>query len=141
MKPQDARVAEEILRFALFKEVLRRQHRKKRKLNNGAVVTHDEDDEDDDAEDESDESDEDLPTPQETSPMENEAMFLKIVKERFIYGFLEVHTYIILACGLLLIISSGYQSIDYDKVDWDGRWDGDLDRDAEERWFDDEEED
>ena len=91
--------------------------------------------------DESDESDEDLPTPQETSPVENEAMFLRIVKERFIYGFLEVHTYIILACGLLLIISSGYQSIDYDKVDWDERWDGDLDRDAEERWFDDEEED
>lgn len=39
------------------------------------------------------------------------------------------------------ILNSTPQSIDYDKVDWDERWDEDLDRDAEERWFDDEEED
>ena len=39
MQRQDARVAEEILRFALFKEVLRRKRHKKRKLNNGAVQT------------------------------------------------------------------------------------------------------
>lgn len=32
------------------------------------------------------------------------------------------------------------QNIDYDKVDWDERWDVDNDRDAEERWFDEEEE-
>ncbi|KAI0666348.1 ATP dependent DNA helicase [Trametes maxima] len=52
---QDAKIAEEILRFALFKEVLRRTRRKKRKLNNGAVDAIDEDDEDGEAEGESDE--------------------------------------------------------------------------------------
>ncbi|KAG7450152.1 ATP dependent DNA helicase [Guyanagaster necrorhizus] len=35
---QDAKQAEEIMRFALFKEVPKRQRRKKRKLNNGAAV-------------------------------------------------------------------------------------------------------
>lgn len=33
------------------------------------------------------------------------------------------------------------QSVDYDKVDWNEDLDEYLDRDAEERWFDDEEED
>jgi hypothetical protein len=33
------------------------------------------------------------------------------------------------------------QSIDYDIVDWDESLDDDDDRDAEERWFDEEEED
>jgi len=46
--------------------------------------------------------------------------FLRSIKEKFIYGLLE--------------------NIDYDKVDWDERWDVDNDRDAEERWFDEEEE-
>ena len=32
------------------------------------------------------------------------------------------------------------QSVDYDKVDWDDQWDPDLDREEEERWFDEEEE-
>ncbi|KAI0336153.1 ATP dependent DNA helicase [Cubamyces sp. BRFM 1775] len=61
---QDAKVAEEILRFALFKEVLRRTRRKKRKLNNGAVEAMDEDDEDGEVEGESDESDEEEEAPQ-----------------------------------------------------------------------------
>ena len=39
MTREDALVAESILRFALFKEVLRRKRHKKRKLNNGAVQT------------------------------------------------------------------------------------------------------
>ncbi|KAL7282282.1 hypothetical protein PYCCODRAFT_1374136 [Trametes coccinea BRFM310] len=70
---------------------------------------------------EDEESDDDESTgAQEPLPAETEEGFLRLIKERFIYGFLE--------------------SIDYDKVDWDERWDGDLDRDAEERWFDDEEE-
>ncbi|KAI8995425.1 ATP dependent DNA helicase [Trametes punicea] len=56
---QDAKVAEEILRFALFKEVLRRTRRKKRRLNNGAVQAVDEDDDEDgEAEGESDEESE-----------------------------------------------------------------------------------
>ena len=57
VKPQDAKVAEEILRFALFKEVLRRTHRKKRKLNSGAVGALNDDDEDEDGEEESDDDD------------------------------------------------------------------------------------
>ncbi|OSD05902.1 ATP dependent DNA helicase [Trametes coccinea BRFM310] len=62
---QDAKIAEEILRFALFKEVLRRVRRKKRKLNNGAVEAVEDDDEDGEAEGESDEeSDEEDEAPQ-----------------------------------------------------------------------------
>ena len=34
----------------------------------------------------------------------------------------------------------GMQSIDYDKVDWDEKWEPPLNRDEEERWFDEEEE-
>ncbi|TBU34924.1 ATP dependent DNA helicase [Dichomitus squalens] len=62
VRTQDAKVAEEILRYALFKEVLRRQRRKKRKLNNGAgnVV----DDEEDDEGEESDSEDEEEEAPQ-----------------------------------------------------------------------------
>ncbi|OJT09034.1 hypothetical protein TRAPUB_59 [Trametes pubescens] len=70
-------------------------------------------------EDEESDDEEDAP-PQDLSPAEAEDTFLRLVKEKFIYGFLE--------------------SIDYDEVDWDERWDEDLDRDAEDRWFDDEEE-
>ncbi|RDX55439.1 hypothetical protein OH76DRAFT_740080 [Lentinus brumalis] len=69
---------------------------------------------------ESDDEEDVLPIPQELSPAENEEHFLRLVKERFIDGYLE--------------------SFEYDNVDWDERWDGDLDRDDEERWFDDEEE-
>ena len=44
--------AEEILRFALFKEVLKAPRRKKRKLNNGQVVDAASDEEDDEEEEE-----------------------------------------------------------------------------------------
>ncbi|KAI0353487.1 hypothetical protein OH77DRAFT_1505275 [Trametes cingulata] len=71
-------------------------------------------------EDEESDDEEQDATAQEPSPAEAEEMFLRLLKERFIYGLLE--------------------SIDYDKVDWDERWDEDLDREAEERWFDEEEE-
>ncbi|KAI0723127.1 hypothetical protein C8Q76DRAFT_794098 [Earliella scabrosa] len=84
-----------------------------RRLRAEYIESLPEEDEDSDEEDE-------IPIPEELSPAENEEAFLRIVKERFIYGLLD--------------------SVDYDKVDWDERWDEDLDRDAEERWFDDEEE-
>ncbi|KAK0468220.1 uncharacterized protein EV420DRAFT_1503399 [Desarmillaria tabescens] len=48
-------------------------------------------------------------------------LFLRRVKERFIYGLLE--------------------DINYDTVDWDESLDSENDREAEERWFDEEEED
>ena len=53
---KDAQVAEAILRFALFKEVLRRKRHKKRKLNNGAVRATGSDEEEDDDDEGSDES-------------------------------------------------------------------------------------
>ncbi|THH29128.1 hypothetical protein EUX98_g5050 [Antrodiella citrinella] len=74
-------------------------------------------------EDEDTDSDEDVDLPTalvEESPEEMKASFLRLIKEKFIYGLLE--------------------GFDYDVVDWDERWDVDNDRDAEERWFDDEEE-
>lgn len=36
---------------------------------------------------------------------------------------------------------NAFQSIDYEKVDWDDQWDADNDRETEERWFDDEDAD
>jgi hypothetical protein len=39
------------------------------------------------------------------------------------------------------VIVTSSQDIDYDKVDWDESLDADDDREAEEKWFDDEEED
>ncbi|KAJ7068449.1 hypothetical protein C8F01DRAFT_1017818, partial [Mycena amicta] len=45
------------------------------------------------------------------------ATFERVIRERFIYGLLE--------------------GIDYDKSDWDEQFDSEMDRDAEERWFED----
>jgi DNA replication licensing factor MCM3 len=54
---RDAMAAEEILRFALFKEVLKAERRKRRKLNNGQPVEgeSDEEDEEEDGEQEEEE--------------------------------------------------------------------------------------
>ncbi|KAG6919593.1 MCM DNA helicase complex subunit [Tephrocybe rancida] len=57
----DAKQAEEIMRFALFKEVPKRQRRKKRKLNDGGAARRGEDREG--SEEASEESDEDLDAP------------------------------------------------------------------------------
>ncbi|KAJ6598880.1 hypothetical protein DFH09DRAFT_1258075 [Mycena vulgaris] len=51
---------------------------------------------------------------------ETKATFERLIRERFIYGLLE--------------------EIDYDTVDWDETLDVDDDREAEEKWFDDEDE-
>ncbi|RPD58347.1 ATP dependent DNA helicase [Lentinus tigrinus ALCF2SS1-6] len=70
----DAVVAESILRFALFKEVLRRKRHKKRKLNNGGirdVGSDEEEDDDEDGEestDEEEEAPERMPMPKGKSP-------------------------------------------------------------------------
>ncbi|KAI1786705.1 hypothetical protein LXA43DRAFT_1099002 [Ganoderma leucocontextum] len=77
--------------------------------------------EEDEESDDEDEDEDDLEPILEPSPAENEEWFLRNVKERFIYGFLE--------------------SIDYDTVDWNEDLDEDIDKEAEQRWFDDEEED
>ncbi|KAG6866886.1 hypothetical protein C0991_008823 [Blastosporella zonata] len=57
----DAKQAEEIMRFALFKEVPKRQRRKKRKLNDGGAARKGEDR--DGFDEGSDDSDEDMDTP------------------------------------------------------------------------------
>lgn len=51
VREQDAVAAEEILRYALFKEVVKTQRRKKRRLNNGRLE-EDSDEEDDEGADE-----------------------------------------------------------------------------------------
>ncbi|KIY67961.1 hypothetical protein CYLTODRAFT_396208 [Cylindrobasidium torrendii FP15055 ss-10] len=47
-------------------------------------------------------------------------LFERRIREKFIYGLLE--------------------NASYDRVDWDESWDQDNDRDAEERWFDEDDE-
>lgn len=55
MDERDAMAAEEILRFALFKEVLRPERRKRRKLNNGIHADGDSEDGEGEEEDEEEE--------------------------------------------------------------------------------------
>ncbi|OCH88618.1 ATP dependent DNA helicase [Obba rivulosa] len=55
VEQRDAMAAEELLRFALFKEVLKRQRRKKRKLNHGGASRKDGDAEEESSDEESDE--------------------------------------------------------------------------------------
>ncbi|KAF8591985.1 putative MCM3-subunit of pre-replication complex [Ramaria rubella] len=57
IQQKDALAAEEILQFALFKEVLKRQRRKKRKLNNGVSASKKVENEDEESDEESDEDD------------------------------------------------------------------------------------
>jgi DNA replication licensing factor MCM3 len=63
----DAKQAEEIMRFALFKEVPRRQRRKKRKLNDGGAARKGEDA--DGSDDDSNGSGDELDTPVERMSM------------------------------------------------------------------------
>ncbi|KAL0572572.1 MCM DNA helicase complex subunit [Marasmius crinis-equi] len=58
----DARVAEQIMRFALFKEVPKRQRRKKRKLNTGGASRNANGEETDDGSDEESDEEENTPT-------------------------------------------------------------------------------
>ncbi|KAG6831391.1 hypothetical protein H0H92_010993 [Tricholoma furcatifolium] len=65
------------------------------------------------------------------SPEEAKAAFERSIRERLIYGLLE-------ASKMRLI--PVFQAFDYDKIDWDESLDAEDDREAEDRWFDDEEE-
>ncbi|KAJ6539525.1 hypothetical protein B0H19DRAFT_1179452 [Mycena capillaripes] len=73
--------------------------------------------------DSDEEEDQGLDTGRDEQMADNDAKasFERLIRERFIYGLLE--------------------DIDYDKVDWDENLDADGDRDAEEQWFEEEEED
>nr|GAT49043.1 predicted protein [Mycena chlorophos] len=75
-------------------------------------------------EEESDSEDEDdeMEDVQDTQPVDEndaKATFERVIRERFIYGLLD--------------------GIDYDKADWNEEFDDDMDRDAEDRWFEDDE--
>ncbi|GBE78416.1 DNA replication licensing factor mcm3 [Sparassis crispa] len=57
VQERDAKAAEELLRYALFREVLKRQRRKKRKLNDGTPRDGREDEDEDESDHESDDED------------------------------------------------------------------------------------
>lgn len=65
IQDRDVAAAEEILRFALYKEVMKREKRKKRKLNTGAAAAEGEDS---DAEEDGEGSDEEEPGTPERMP-------------------------------------------------------------------------
>lgn len=69
VEERDASAAEDILRYALFKDVVKRQRRKKRKLNNGGASARRGEDGEEDSEEE-DEEDEDENTAEEEVPPE-----------------------------------------------------------------------
>lgn len=89
-------------------------------------------------EDESDsDSDENIPDTIEdvanlVSDEDARELFERRIREKFIYGLLEVRGIKFICCHL----SEDIQNASYDRVDWDESWDNDNDRDAEERWFD-----
>lgn len=72
---QDAMAAEEIMRFALYKEVLKRQRKKKRKLNSGAArgagAGDDEGTDDETEGEEEDEEDVEVPERMSVPPAKN----------------------------------------------------------------------
>ncbi|KAK7061906.1 hypothetical protein R3P38DRAFT_2832230 [Favolaschia claudopus] len=86
-----------------------------------AEFVPEEESESDEDEDEDEEHDSRQPNTEQMTDEDAKASFTRLVREHFIYGLLE--------------------DMDYDKVDWDENLDSDDDRDAEERWFDEEEED
>jgi hypothetical protein len=93
-------------------------------------------------EEDADSDDEDLPPAQEEEPeseQQSQVTFERLVKEKFIYGLLEVLS--ISAVLVILDLITAIQSDLYDQVDWDDVWDGEIDREAEDRWFDEEDED
>ena len=74
---------------------------------------------------------------EEPTSEEARDLFLRTIKERFIYGLLDVSTQdLIPEAGLNAFV----QSFDYDSVDWVETWDERTDRDGEEQWFAEEEE-
>jgi DNA replication licensing factor MCM3 len=80
VEERDASAAEDILRYALFKDVVKRQRRKKRKLNHGgASARRDGDDGEEGSDDEDDENSEEEEAPPErmTAPVPATAAAVK----------------------------------------------------------------
>jgi len=82
-------------------------------------------------------SDEGVPTdpPPQESDEDTREWFERRIRERFIYGLLDVGDELRLILSIIFI--GNVQNIDYDQVDWNESLSADDDRDAEERWFDD----
>jgi DNA replication licensing factor MCM3 len=64
VEERDASAAEDILRYALFKDVVKRQRRKKRKLNHGGASTPHGEDDDEEGSDEDDENSDEEASPE-----------------------------------------------------------------------------
>ena len=93
--------------------------------------------EDDDGEDSEEELPMNIP---EDSPEELRDTFERVIRERFIYGILDVSVFDADYIQNITIDYVYLQSIDYDPVDWSDQWDLENEREDEERWFDEEEE-
>jgi DNA replication licensing factor MCM3 len=68
VEERDASAAEDILRYALFKDVVKRQRRKKRKLNHGGASARRGDDDDGEEEEGSDDEDDEHSEEEEVPP-------------------------------------------------------------------------
>jgi DNA replication licensing factor MCM3 len=79
VEERDASAAEDILRYALFKDVVKRQRRKKRKLNHGGASARRDDDGEEGSDDEDDENSEEEEVPPErmTTPVPATAAAVK----------------------------------------------------------------
>ena len=109
-----------------------REAERVRMLRRQGIVTNDFVPEEDES------SDEEVdPFVEEESDEAAKASFERLIRERFVYGLLEASP------ATLEPRSSPqqliFQPFEYNKVDWDESLDSDGDREAEERWFDEEE--
>jgi DNA replication licensing factor MCM3 len=79
VEERDASAAEDILRYALFKDVLKRQRRKKRKLNHGGASARRDDGGEEGSDDEDDENsdEEEVPPERMTTPVPAAAAAVK----------------------------------------------------------------
>ena len=88
VEERDASAAEDILRYALFKDVVKRQRRKKRKLNHGGASARRGDDGEEGSDDEDDENSEEEEVPPErmTAPVPAAAAVKKTAAKGAIPG-------------------------------------------------------
>jgi hypothetical protein len=104
-----------------------RNLRRRRIGEDDAFVPEEEDSEDED------EGNKNMQPPEQETDEQVKDLFERRIRERFIYGLLDVGRKI----GKQTVKSKFLQNVDYDKIDWDESL-GDEDRDAEERWFENE---
>jgi DNA replication licensing factor MCM3 len=81
VEERDASAAEDILRYALFKDVVKRQRRKKRKLNHGGASAHLDDEEGSDDDEDGENSEEEVPPERMTAPVPAAAVKKAAAKE------------------------------------------------------------